>query len=123
MSIATILIEDSQTIRDALIPTMRELANLDVVAMADNSDSAIQILASHPWRLAVVDLFLKGGSGLEVLRHCIQRRADQHVVVLTNYATAEIRQKCLSLGATAVFDKSTELDDFFIFCGDLFTQG
>jgi DNA-binding NarL/FixJ family response regulator len=120
MSIATILIEDSQTIRDALIPTMRELADLEVVAVADTSQGAIETLASHPWQLAVVDLFLKRGSGMEVLRSCPPRRADQYVVVLTNYATAEIRQKCLALGATAVFDKSTELDDFFSFCADLF---
>lgn len=120
MSIVTVLVEDSPTIREALIPTMRELADIEVVAIADTSEEAIQTLAEHAWQLAIVDLFLKKGSGMEVLRNCTNRRPDQHVVVLTNYATADIRQKCLALGATAVFDKSTELDDFFSFCGDLF---
>jgi DNA-binding NarL/FixJ family response regulator len=123
MSIATILIEDSQTIRDALIPTMRELADLEVVATADTSERAIATLAATEWQLAVVDLFLKTGSGMEVLRNCSNRRTGQHVVVLTNYATSEIRQKCLALGATAVFDKSTELDDFFVYCSALFLGG
>ncbi len=123
MSIATVLIEDSQTIREALIPTMKELADLEVVAVADTPAQAVHTLAAHAWRLAIVDLFLKQGSGMEVLRHCQTRRDDQHVVVLTNYATADIRQKCLALGATAVFDKSTELDDFFFFCSTLFPNG
>lgn len=123
MSISTVLIEDSQTIREALIPTMKELADLEVVAVADTPEQAMHILAAHPWRLAVVDLFLKQGSGMEVLRHCRDRRDDQHAVVLTNYATNDIRQKCLALGATAVFDKSTELDDFFVFCSNLFPNG
>jgi DNA-binding NarL/FixJ family response regulator len=38
------------------------------------------------------------------------------VVVLTNYATADIRQRSLALGADAVFDKSNELDEFFAYC-------
>ncbi|MFZ4289543.1 response regulator [Variovorax sp. HJSM1_2] len=123
MSIVTVLIEDSSTIREALIPTMRELADLEVVAVADTAVDAIQTLSMHAWQLVVVDLFLKKGSGLEVLRHCTNRSPDQHMVVLTNYATPDIRQKCLALGATAVFDKSTELDDFFGFCSELFTNG
>ncbi|WP_394792354.1 response regulator [Rhodoferax sp.] len=122
MAIATVLIEDNQTIRDSLIPTMKELADLDVVVVAETSREGVQALALHDWQLAVVDLFLRQGSGMEVLRACGNRRPGQHMIVLSNYATRQIREKCLSLGATAVFDKSTELDDFFDFCRDLFTQ-
>ena len=45
-----------------------------------------------------------------------ERRDHQRVVVLTNYATPDIRARCLELGADAVFDKSNELDDFFAYC-------
>jgi DNA-binding NarL/FixJ family response regulator len=38
------------------------------------------------------------------------------VLVLTNYATADIRQRCLRLGADAVFDKSTEIEGFLEVC-------
>ena len=41
------------------------------------------------------------------------------VIVLSNYATREIRQKCLELGADQVFDKSTEIDSLIEYCGDL----
>jgi len=39
--------------------------------------------------------------------------AGRKVYVLTNYATADLREACVRLGADAVFDKSTELDEFF----------
>ena len=39
--------------------------------------------------------------------------AGRKVYVLTNYATADLRKACVRLGADAVFDKSTELDEFF----------
>jgi len=68
------------------------------------------------WDLAVVDLFLKSGSGLTILRACQTRGSHQHVVVLTNYPTSEMRRRCLELGADAVFDKSSELDAFFEHC-------
>lgn len=115
MPILTILIEDSETIREALIPSMAEMANAQVIAVADMANGAIAALQEHKltWRLAVVDLFLKDGNGLTVLRACAHRRPDQHVVVLTNYATADIRRTCTELGADAVFDKSTELEPFF----------
>ncbi|WPG41256.1 hypothetical protein [Variovorax sp. EBFNA2] len=71
------------------------------------------------WDIAVVDLFLKTGSGLGVLRGCEGRKPHQRVVVLSNYPTAEMRTQCLALGADAVFDKSTELEGLFSFMEDM----
>lgn len=118
MTLNAILVEDSKTIRDSLIPTMAELAGIDVIAVAETATQAMDALVQHAdeWQLAIVDLFLRQGSGLEVVRACQQRRRNQKVVVLTNYATPDIRRNCLGLGSDAVFDKSTELDDFFEFC-------
>ena len=68
------------------------------------------------WKLAIVDLFLKEGSGLGVLKGCQNRNPDQKVVVLTNYATNDIRQRCAELGSDAVFDKSNELEELLDYC-------
>jgi len=38
------------------------------------------------------------------------------LVVLSNYATADIRRKCLELGADRVFDKSNEIDALVEYC-------
>jgi len=113
-----ILVEDSQTIRETLIPAMSELADTDVIAIAETAHEAADVLAQHEaqWHVAVVDLFLKRGSGFEVIQACQRRRKTQKVIVLTNYATADIRRQCRAMGADAVFDKSTELDSFFAMC-------
>ena len=68
------------------------------------------------WELAIVDLFLKQGSGLGVLQACMSRRPDQKVVVLSNYATPDIRKRCAQFGVDAVFDKSNEIDALIDFC-------
>lgn len=118
MPILTILIEDSKTIRDALIPSLAEMVNVQVIAVEDTATGAISALKEHEgtWQLAVVDMFLREGNGLTVLKACSDRRPDQHVVILTNYATEDIRQSCMELGADAIFDKSTELEAFFDHC-------
>ena len=115
--LATILIEDSPTIRASLIPALSELASVKVVAVAETAAEGIAALRAHDeWRLAVIDMFLKEGNGFAVLRACPDRRPDQHMIVLTNYATLDIRQKSTAAGADAVFDKSTEIDLFFDLC-------
>lgn len=114
-----ILVEDSSTIRNTLIPAMHELADIDVIATAETVIEALAATDNHDWSLMVLDLFLREGSGLTVLERLRRRAPHQRIVVLTNYATADVRRRCTQLGADAVFDKSTELDDFFDTCANL----
>ncbi|MDQ0024622.1 DNA-binding NarL/FixJ family response regulator [Variovorax paradoxus] len=118
MSLQTVLIEDSTTIREALIPALADLASAEVVAVAETASDAVTVLKDlgNAWDLAVVDLFLREGSGLSVLRACKERASHQRMVVLTNYPTDEMRRRSLELGADALFDKSNELDQFFEWC-------
>src|SRR4051794_19345388 len=108
VALITFLVEDNPTIRDNLIPALEDMVNASIVGVAETEADAAKWLASHgdEWQLAIVDLFLKEGSGLGVLASCRERKPQQRVVVLTNYATADIRERCLKLGADAVFDKS-----------------
>lgn len=118
MPLVTILIEDSATIRESLIPALAEVAGVDVVAVAETANEGIAALESlgERWRLAIVDLFLREGNGFTVLRAGRARSTRQRMVVLTNFATADIRRRAADAGADAVFDKSTELDLFFDLC-------
>ncbi len=115
------IVEDSPIIRANLIATLEELCNIRVVATAESESEANAWLNQNgqEWRLAIVDLFLRSGSGLKVLAACKQRKPEQKIVVLSNYATADMRKSCLSLGANAVFDKSNELDALIDYCSKL----
>jgi DNA-binding NarL/FixJ family response regulator len=114
------LIEDNHLIRASLVAALVELANVEIVAEAVSEREATDWLKAHPdqWQIAVIDLFLAQGSGLGVLRACRTRRAGQKAVVLSNYVTGEMRARCNALGADAIFDKSTEVDEFIAYCKD-----
>ena len=118
MRLNTYIVEDNPTIRENLIATLEELASVITVGTADNENDGKSWLIDHPeaWDLAIVDLFLKQGSGLGVLAACRNRRPAQKMVVLSNYATADIRQRCAQLGVDAVFDKSNEIDALVDYC-------
>ncbi|MDO5087516.1 MAG: response regulator [Comamonadaceae bacterium] len=116
--VRTYFVEDNPTIRENLIATLEELTDVQAVGFAETQDQANAWLTGHAgqWDLAVVDLFLKQGSGLGVLAACQERAPGQKVVVLTNYATPDIRARCTQLGADAVFDKSNDIDALIDFC-------
>ncbi|RYF33824.1 MAG: response regulator [Comamonadaceae bacterium] len=118
MALITFIVEDSKTIRDNLIPSLEDLANAAIAGIAETESEAVEWLDAHraDWHLAIVDLFLREGSGLGVLAACRKRDPQQRVVVLSNYATPEMKQRCTELGADAVFDKSNDLDAFFDYC-------
>lgn len=121
MRLKTFIVEDNPTIRENLIATLEELASVDAVGTADTENEGKAWLTENPdaWDLAIVDLFLKQGSGLGVLSACRNRQPGQKVVVLSNYATADIRQRCAQIGVDAVFDKSNEIDALVDYCIEL----
>lgn len=118
MVLRTYIVEDNATIRENLIGTLEELANVTAVGSAETENDGRTWLAqnNNQWDLAIVDVFLKQGSGLGVLEACHGRQPGQKVVVLSNYATPDMRKRCVKLGADAVFDKSNEIDALVDFC-------
>lgn len=114
----TFIVEDSKVIRDSLIAALEEMAPIQVVGVAEDEATAVRWLteSSNAADLVIVDIFLKLGSGMGVLRAAEHARPARTMVVLSNYATPEIRRKCTELGASKVFDKSNELDALMLYC-------
>lgn len=118
MSFRAYLVEDSPVIRENLVGFLQDVADAEVVASASTEDEAVTWLRLHSedWDLTIVDLFLKRGNGLGVIQACRNRAPHQKVVVLSNYATPDIRRRCAEFGVDAVFDKSNEIDALVDFC-------
>lgn len=118
MELRTYIVEDNATIRENLVGTLEELASVVSVGWSETEGEARAWLDGHhgQWDLAIVDLFLKQGSGLGVIEACQHRGREQRLVVLSNYATTDMRKRCAQLGADAVFDKSNEIDALVDYC-------
>ena len=110
-SLTAFIVEDSPVIRENLVAALEEMAPIQVVGTAEDEASALRWLSENACDLAIVDIFLKSGSGLGVLKTASLSDRPIKLVVLSNYATPDMRRKCLELGADRVFDKSNELDE------------
>jgi DNA-binding NarL/FixJ family response regulator len=117
-ALQALLVEDSPVIRENLIATLEEMTPLRVVATAADEAAALQLLArpEPAVDIAIVDIFLAGGSGLGILRALQAQGSAVERVVLTNHATPAMRRQCLALGASRVFDKSGEIDALIEHC-------
>lgn len=117
------LVEDIVRMRGLLGDLFTSMGGFRIVAHATTEAEANLWLEDNPgqWDLAIVDLVLDQGAGMNVIRRC---KADPHggrIVVFSSYASPGVRQHCLDLGADAVFDKS-ETEGFIAWINDLGTR-
>ena len=99
-TVSIFLVEDHPVIRTSLSADLEDLAPVNVIGFAELAGHACGRLKIFPVTdhcdLAIVDIFLKGGSGLDVLRCISVNEPVLSTAVLTNCATPAIRSECLS---------------------------
>lgn len=120
MALKTFIVEDNKVIYDNLVLTLQELANIEVVGHASEEDEAqLWLQQGGLCDLMIIDIFLRSGSGLGVLKAAQVINHASRRVALTNYATPDIRKRCAFLGADRVFDKSHEIDNLIAYCAEI----
>jgi DNA-binding NarL/FixJ family response regulator len=110
--LSVLLIEDSPLIRRSAVEAIDASGCLRVTAWADTPERAITLLESEVFDAVIVDLQLKGGTGVEVLAY-LQRAGlidSLFSAVLTNHALPAYRERCRQYGVRHFFDKSLEFD-------------
>lgn len=109
-----LLVEDSARLAEMLCDMLNDLNHVAVAATASDEAGALAALQQQRIDLAIIDLELRSGSGLGVLR---QLKASPEVygqpatVVFSNYGHQVLRTRCQALGVQHFFDKSFQLDE------------
>ena len=108
-----VIVEDSPELCALLAEMLTEIPGVDILGVADSEKSALELLATQTPDLAVIDLELKSGNGLNVLAQvrAQEKKGSVKTLVFSNYANSIIRNRCHMLGATAFFDKSFQMDE------------
>ena len=102
--------EDSALIRARLSESLAEIPHIVIVDQVENEATALAVLRDKQWDAVVLDLQLKQGTGLGVLKALAQgtRPENAKIIVFTNYAFPQYRERSLALGADYFFDKARE---------------
>jgi DNA-binding NarL/FixJ family response regulator len=114
VTLRVFIVDDSAELLQAVYETLSDLALARCVgsAMSERDAAAWLDAPTEPWDVLVIEPRLQQGNGLALLERCRQRAPHQKVLILTHYATDQMRQYCLSQGADAVFDKNVQLVAF-----------
>lgn len=121
-AVRVLLIEDSPALRELLSGMIEDIAGIEIIAEVDAEDQALAIIEQYHPDLAIIDLELNQGSGLNVLRQINaqpERYHGLHSVVFSNHAHASVRERCRILGADAFFDKTFQMDDLLDYLQDI----
>ena len=114
----TVIIEDNAVLLDLLTGMLAGIEGVSVVGHAASEAEALALVRATRPQLAIVDLELRGSSGLGVLA-AFQQTPDEYgaplAIVFSNHAHPIVQSRCLALGARAFFDKSFQMDELLDF--------
>ena len=110
-----LLVEDSPLLRGRLENMLSQHAAFKVTGLAAAEAEAVEKLDTVPYDAIVVDVELRPGSGIGVIRQARTRNKDAKdghvwIIVLTNYDLPTVRERCMQAGADHFLDKMREID-------------
>lgn len=108
--VKVVVADDSPLVRRRIIALLKEVADVDVVGEAEDGLGALSAATDLKPDVMVMDIQMPGLTGLEVLRRLQHRSVSPKIIMVTNYAFPQYREKCLQAGASYFFDKSADFD-------------
>jgi DNA-binding NarL/FixJ family response regulator len=104
------VVEDAAPVRRNLALLLDAIDGVQRVGEAEDGLSALQTLLTQPADVAVVDLRLARGSGIELISALAKQRPEIVTIALTNHSGTAIRAACKAAGAHYFFDKTAEFN-------------
>ncbi len=111
MTFAVMLVDDHELIRQGLRRAFERDTEFQVVGEAASLTEALRLADAARPDVAVIDVRLPDGNGLELARSLRAARADIGLVILTMYADDDHLFAALDTGASAFVPKSAPSDE------------
>ena len=106
--IRILLLDDHAVVRAGYRQLIDTEPDLQVVAEASTSAQACELIRQHTIDVAVVDLSLKGDSGLEAVRRLRDRQPGLRVLIFTMHAQESYALQALRAGALGYLTKDSD---------------
>jgi len=106
--VTVFVVEDSPAIRERIVEMLAHVEAATLVGEAETALDAIDGIRRCAPDLVLLDIHLREGSGLEVLRATRDTAGRPMFVVLSNDTSAKQRSTCLAAGAKHFLDKSLD---------------
>lgn len=101
-----LLVDDHALLRAGVAIAINQQPDMAVVAQAADGDEALALYAQHLPDVAIVDLWMPGMGGVELIEAIRARFANAKILILTNFDTEDDIDRGLHAGAKAFLLKN-----------------
>lgn len=109
MSIRVLLADDHAIFRRGVRSLLAEYPDIEIVGEAENSPSTLRLAAECYPDVVLLDVQMKGASGIEVARTLRQNHPDMGIIILTTFDNDEYLFGAIQAGAQAYVLKDIAL--------------
>jgi two-component system, NarL family, invasion response regulator UvrY len=104
-SVAVLIVDDQAPFRAAARTVISVTPGFEVAAEADSGEAAVDLAASAPPDLVLMDINLPGMNGIEATRRILAAAPGTVVLLLSTYDASDLPADAASCGATAYVHK------------------
>ena len=103
-----LIVDDAPLIRSRIAEQLRAISGIDAVIEAADYADTLEIIRRERPEAVMLDLFMPGGTGLEVLREIAASPERPRMIVLTAWGDENLRKRCIDAGADHFFEKGPD---------------
>jgi len=107
-TISILLVDDHPVVRQGYRRVLENQSDFRVVAEADNAAGAYAAFKTHAPNVVVMDISMKGASGLEAIRNIRARDDRARILVFSMHSEAALVKTAFNAGASGFVTKSSE---------------
>ena len=111
---SVVIVDDHPLFRERLSQLINHELDMEVCGEAENAQQGIQVIRNTCPDLAIVDITLKGSSGLELIKSIRALSIDIPVLVLSMHDEALYAERALRAGATGYITKHQAADQIIL---------
>lgn len=125
--VRVMIVDDHPAIREGLAARVRAQPDMVVCGEAADVRGALRLAASARPDVMIVDLVLKDGSGLDLIKELAARHSRVKSLAHSMYDESAYAVRCLQAGARGYITKASEADDFIgairtVLAGDIYVS-
>jgi two-component system response regulator DevR len=109
-TVKVFIVDDSAFVRARLITMLCSFEEIEVIGQTEDALIASESIRKLKPDVVILDVRLKGGSGIDVLQSIKEDKLAPITIMLTNYPHPQYRERVRSAGADFFFDKSSEFE-------------
>jgi DNA-binding NarL/FixJ family response regulator len=103
--------DESDEVRKRLVNLVGAIPGVELTGQAGNALAAIAGIGAATPEVAILDVHMPGGNGIQALGAVKALASPPIVIMLTAFPYPQYRQRCLVAGADYFFDKATQFEE------------